>query len=92
MWSTVISTAVWKKFEHKKKVFELQTHCRDKAMDLVVKQYPIIMAQLKTKSDALLLDLTLIAAFKHIMKHIINLVTTQEEYAKTHTVLLGLDF
>ena len=25
--STVISTIVWKQFEHKKKVFELETHC-----------------------------------------------------------------
>ena len=80
--TTVTSTVEWKQFEHKKKVFELETHCRDKAMDLIVKRYPVIMARLKTEFDALPLDLTVITAFEHIMKHVTNVVTTQEEYVR----------
>ena len=90
--STVTSTVEWKKYEHKKKVFELETNCRDKGMDVIVNRYPVIMSRLKTEFDALLLDLRLIAAFKHIMKNNTDVVTTREEYVKAHAELLGLSF
>ena len=50
------------------------------------------MSQRKTEFDALPLDLTVITAFQHIMKNVIDVVTTQEKYVETRTELLGLDF
>ena len=51
------------------------------------------MAQLNTTDfDALPLNLTLRAAFKHIMKNITDVVTTREEYVKTNAKLLMLSF
>ena len=50
------------------------------------------MSQLKTEFDALLLDLTLHAAFKYIMENVTVVVTTSDEYVKTQAELLGLSF
>ena len=75
------------------KVFILQNHCRDKAMNFIVNQYPGIMAQLNTADfDTLPFNLTLQEAFKHIMENITDVVTTREEYVKTNAKLLMLSF
>ena len=72
----VTSTVEWKRYKHKKKVFELETHCQDKGMDIIVNRHPVTMSRLKTEFDALLLDLTLLEAFKHIMNNVTDIVTT----------------
>ena len=75
-----------------KKVFNIETHCRDERMKFIVKCYPVIIEHLKNRFDVLLLDLVLQAAFNHIFSNVTDVVITQEEYVKTHAVLLSLSF
>ena len=84
------TTVLWKLYEQEKKVFDLQTDCRDHCMEFIVKRYPVIMARLKNKFDALPLKLTLLEAFKHIFDNVTDAVDTREEYVKTHPVFLSL--
>ena len=87
-----MSIVEWKYYEKMKKVFDLETHCRDEYMKFIVNHYPVIMNRLKNRFDALPLDLILQAAFKHIFSNITDVVATREEYMKTHTELLKLSF
>ena len=89
---TATSTVLWKHYEQTKKVYDLETHCRDKGLKFIVNRYPVIMGRLKNKFDALPLQLTLQAAFKHIFSNVTDAVDTCEEYVKTHAVLLSLSF
>ena len=75
-----------------KKVFNLETHCRDEYMKFIVNPYPVIMNRLKNWFDALPLDLILQAAFKHIFSNVTDVVTTREEYVKTYAELFKLSF
>ena len=89
----VTNNVVWKRYDQMSKVFILENHCRDEVMKSIVNQYPGIMSQLNTADfDALSLDLTFRAAFKHIMKNITDVVTTREEYMKTNAKLIMLSF
>ena len=79
--SKLVTSAVERKhFEQLKKVFELETHCREKRLEFVVNRQPVIMSQVKTQFTDLPLDLTLQVAFKNIFSNVTNVVTTQEEY------------
>ena len=80
---------LWKQYKQLKKIFGLETHCQDKGMDIVVNRHLAIISQLNTEFDALPLDLTLQETFEHILKNTTDVVTTQEEYMKTHAELLG---
>ena len=75
-----------------KKAFDVETHCHDECMQFIIKQYLGIMEHLKNKSNALPLDLTLQAAFKHIFSNVTDAVNPREEYMKSHAVLLLLSF
>ena len=86
------STVEWKHFEQLKKVFELETHCRDKYLEFIVNCYLVIIARLKTRFDDLPLDLNLQAFLTHIFSNVTDVVTTREEYVKTHVKLLKLSF
>lgn len=90
--SLVTSNVEWEQYELLTNVFNLETHCRDEAMKIICNRYPTIMSQLNTEYDTLPLDLTLQAAFEHIMKNITDVFTTKEEYVKTHADLLQLSF
>ena len=81
---------LWKQYKQLKKIFGLETHCQDKGMDIVVNRHLAIISQLNTEFDALPLDLTLQETFEHILKNTTDVVTTQEEYMKTHAELLGI--
>ena len=88
---SVTSGVTWKRYDSISKVFNLETHYRNKALELIVDRYPVIMEQLKTDDfDALPLDLNLCQAFDHIMKNVTDVVTTREEYVKTNAKLLTL--
>ena len=89
---TVATTVLWKHYEQTKKVFDLETHCRDQGLKFIVKRYPVIMKRLKNKFDALPLQLTLLEAFEHIFSNVTDAVDTREEYVKTHAELLSLTF
>ena len=82
----------WKYYKQMKKVFNIETHCRDECVKFIVKRYPVMMEQLKNRFDALPLDLTLQATFKHIFSNVTDVVDTREEYVKTHAVLLSISF
>ena len=90
--STTTSTVTWEYYEQMKKVYDLETHCRDECMKFIVKRYPVIMEHLQNKFNALPLNLTLQAAFEHIFSNVTNVVDTREEYVKRHAVLLSLSF
>ena len=79
-------------FEQLKKVFNLKTHCRDKCLEFIVKQYLVIMAQLNTQSNYLFQDLAFQAAFTQIYLNVTNVDATREEYVKTHAKVLKLSF
>ena len=87
------TTVQWKFYEQMKKVYNVETYCRDECIKFIVKRYPVIMEHLKNKFDALPLILTLQAAFKHIFSNVTDdVVDSCEEYVKTHVVLLSLSF
>ena len=90
--ATASTTVLWKHYEQTKRVYDLETHCRDQGLKFIVKRYPVIMKRLKNKFDALPLQLTLLEAFKHIFFNVNDAVDTREEYVKTHAVLLSLTF
>ena len=75
-----------------KKVFDLETHCRDECMIFIVNRYPGVMNRLKNRFNDLPLDLTLQAAFTHIFDNVTDVIDTREEYVKTHAALLSLTF
>ena len=90
--ASTATTVLWKQYEQEKKVFDLETHCRDKCMKFIVKRYPVIMKRLRNKFDALPLQLTLLDAFAHILSNVTDAVDTREEYVKTHLMFLSLTF
>ena len=50
---------------------------------IIVKQYPNTMSQFITDFDVLPLELTIQAAFTHVMDNITYIVTTRDEYINT---------
>ena len=64
--ATTATTVLWKQYEQEKKVFDLETHCRDQCMKFIVKRYPVNMKRLRNKFDALPLQLTLLDALYEV--------------------------
>ena len=75
---TSTSPVLWKVYELKTKVYNLETLCRDECMKFIVAQYPVIMGRLKKKFHALPLHLTLQQAFEHIFSNVTDVVDTRE--------------
>ena len=48
------SIVEWKYYKQMEKEFDVEIHCRDECIKFIVKQYPVIMEQLKNRFDALL--------------------------------------
>ena len=53
----------WKQHKALKKIHDLECHCRDKVIKIIVVRYPSIMKQLATPMSSLLLELSVKEAF-----------------------------
>ena len=79
----------WKRYEALKKIHDLECHCRDEVVKIIVVWYPGIMKLLETPMSSLPLELTVKEAFVHIMNNISDVLTTQEDYTNTLGVMLA---